>query len=88
MYRVIATSPKEVEGTDTGVSIDACQLPDGSFVNGPIEYPAVRVDRCSTCPGYEWEDCLELTAAGARQLARALFRAADQLGEWEGTGSA
>ena len=95
--RLIATEPKEVEGTDTGVSIDACQAPDGSLLSGPgckrvlvyerLDLYDPSVEHGGT-PRWKWGDCLDLTAAGARQLARALIAAADQLDGWEGTDSA
>lgn len=79
---MIATQPEEVEGTDTGVSFDACQLPDGSLVNRPRSHPRVLVVQRSSHPNYEWSDCLELSAEGACQLARALLQAASQLEGW------
>ena len=85
-YRILMTEPKEVEGTNTRVSIDAGQSPDGSF-NEPASPPRVVIDRrwgldSGDSPGSEWCDCLALSAEGACQLARALLRAASQLEEW------
>jgi hypothetical protein len=81
--RLIVTETKEVEGTRTGVSIDARQLPDGSLLRSPGAQ-RVLVDQRRSTPGFEgWQEGLELTAAGARQLARALVQAAEQLGEWD-----
>jgi hypothetical protein len=87
-YRIISTAPKEVEGTDVGVSVDAPQLRDGSLISRPRLNPIVRVDSRSTNPNFKWDQCLELSIAGARQVARALLEAADQLDGWDGTKSA
>jgi hypothetical protein len=76
--RLIATRTKEIEGTDTGVCVLAEQLTDGALSADA----SVRVDRRCEVPSDGWSDCLELTAAGARQLGLALIVAAEQLDGW------
>jgi hypothetical protein len=69
--RVTSTDARAVEGTNIGVEIYGCQLPDGSFV--PDDAPRIWVH--SPCG-------IELTAAGARELSRVLTEFADQLDGW------
>lgn len=77
--RLIGTEITEVEGTDAAVCVDARQLLDGSLLNHSGGDSRVAVYQRSSSPGFRWQDCLELTPAGARQLARALVAGADEL---------
>jgi hypothetical protein len=85
--RLIAPERQAVEVTDAAVSLSASQLPDGSLLNDGRDYPTVRLDQRS---GFfpddpdAWADGFELTADGARRLARALVLAAEQLDVWTG----
>jgi hypothetical protein len=76
-----------IEPVDAGVAIDAPQLPTGALLSRPGCNPRVFVYQRSSPPKVEWMEGLELSAAGARRLARAPFAAADQLDGWEGAES-
>jgi hypothetical protein len=79
-YRLIATETREVEGTNVGIELSACQFPDQSFLDDGREFPKISV--LTSCPG-GWSSLgVEVAAEGARQLARALIAAADQLDGW------
>ena len=76
-YRIVTTDARPVDATDLIVSVSAVQLPDGSIDKD--ESPLVWVDE--QVDGRRCE-CFNITTAGARQLARALIAAAEQVDGW------
>jgi len=71
-YRIINGADRGIDGTEVEVWTSATQFADGS-IDTDDDPPAVRV-RSS------WED--GITAGQARQLARALIAAADEIDGW------
>ncbi len=81
--RIIGTDVRDVAGTNTGVKILGCQLPDGSLDTTPGDQVLIHVETRCDIPQFKgWSDRGVMTAEGARQLSRVLLEAADQLDGW------
>lgn len=81
VVRVVSTDAKRVDATNILVSLIAVQRPDGSIVSeSGVDEPLVHVDELDQ----DGDSCERFTinVGGARNLARALTAAADQLDGW------